>query len=385
MTILDASEAVDLSGRTELADGEARIRIAFVISDLRRAGAEKQLVMLATALDPARYQIDILLLKETNAFEAELRGSAITTHALKRRGPSDVGVVWRLYRALRRLQPNIVHSYLFFANVLSVLAARAAGVPTVIVSQRCSYEATLPGFWRRLARLSHRLADRVVVNSRAVLHEERAAGLPETLLVCIPNGILPPSTTSAATRPLLGLPDGLLAVSVGQFTPEKGYGSLIRAWAIVSGAQPDARLILVGDGPLRASLEREARQLGLGDRVLFVGFRHPVEPYLAAADLVVSSSISEGMPNAILEAMVLGRAAVVTSAGGLPELVVDGVTGHVVPPGDAAALAHALTGLLADPALRERFGAAARERAHVHFSVERMVDATEAVYAAPRR
>lgn len=356
-----------------------RTRVLFLINDLSRAGAETQLVELTLALDRRTYDPSILLLKSRNDFGDRLAAAGVTVIPLRRRGFWDVHVLWRLYREIRRSRPQLFHSYLYLSNLLGSLAARAAGVPGVIASQRSSYEATLTPLVRRVARLSHRLADRVIANSRAAFDEERAAGAPAERLVHVPNGV-PFASGPRPDRATLGLPEGPLVLCLGQLEDVKGHRHLLEAWVAVRRSRPEARLVLVGDGPRRSRLEAQARRLGLADSLAFLGFRAPSDPYVAACDVLVQPSLTEGMPNAVLEAMARGRPVVASGVGGLLELVKDGETGLLVPPGEPEPLAAALLRLLGDLAFRASLGEAGRRRVEAHFSVEAMTRATEAVY-----
>ncbi len=357
-----------------------RTRVVLVINDLRRAGAETQLVRLATGLDPARYDASIVLLKSQNDFDADLRAARIPVVALGRSSRWDFGVVWRLRRQLRLTSPNVVNSFLSFANLVSVLAARPLAGSALVLSQRSSYEATMTPFWRGVARWAHRQADGVVVNSAAVWREEIAAGFTPERIRHVPNGIRTPMNPEPRPRPSLGLPPTPLVVCVAQFAPEKGHRDLIAAWSSVREARPDAILVLVGDGALRSAIEGQIAAQGLQGAVRLVGHQQGAEPFLAAADVVVLPSHTEGMPNVVLEAMALGRPIVATAVGGIPELIDSGVSGTLVPASRPEALADALRAVLADPALAAALGERARARA-ADFSVERMVAATEACYA----
>lgn len=368
--------------------GERPLRVLFVINDLARAGAETQLVELVLRLDPRRFDRRIVLLKERNDFADRLSAAGIPVHPLRRRGWWDLGLFWRLGRSMRAWRPDVVHSHLFLSNTVTAPVARLAGVPTLILSQRCSYDATVPPHWRRVARWTHRLADRVLVNSRAALEEERRAGADASRLIYIPNGITQPDGPTSS-RGDLGLPDGPLVVSVGQLEELKGHHDLVAAWPEVAHAHPTARLALVGDGPRRSALEAQARILGVEDSVLFLGSRPDGRRYAAAADVFVQPSLTEGMPNAVLEAMAAGRPVVATGVGGTPELVIDGVTGVLVAPAEPEALARAIRILLDDAARRERLGAAAALRAREAFSADAMRAEVERAYvaagAAPER
>jgi glycosyltransferase involved in cell wall biosynthesis len=355
------------------------LRLLFVINDLARAGAETQLVALALALDPARYDRRIVVLKERNDFADALAAAGIPVVALRRRGWPDLGVALRLWGEMRRFRPDIVHSFLFLGNLLAAFVGRLAGVHWIVVSQRCSYDATLPPFWRHVARLSHRLADCVVVNSRAALAEERDAGFPSSRLVHVPNaarlGVFPDEGA-------LGPSSGPQVVAVGQLEAVKGHRFLIEAWPTVRRAHPDACLVLVGEGSARRALGEQARSLGVADAVDFAGFRSPADAFIAGGDVLVQPSLTEGLPNAVLEAMVAGRPVIASRVGGVPELVVDGETGLLVPPADPDALARAIIALLDDPDLRARLGAAGARRARTMFSLDSVRAAVEAVYGA---
>jgi glycosyltransferase involved in cell wall biosynthesis len=363
-----------------VAGPDGRTRVLFVINDLARAGAETQLVALALALPAARYDVRVVLLKRRNDFAEALASAGIPVVALDRKGPVDVSAVLRLAREVRRFRPHVLHSYLFPANLLAALVGRLARVPRVVVSQRSSYEATLRSPWRGLARLGHRLADRVIVNSRAALAEEIAAGCPPSLLVHVPNAAPPAGPEGPGASD--GVPSPGFVLSLGQLDSRKGHRVMIAAWPAVRRAHPEARLLLVGDGPCRRDLEAQARALGVEASVTFAGFRTPAHPFVAASRLLVQPSLTEGMPNAVLEAMAAGRPVVASRTGGVPELVVPEETGLLVAPGDPDALAAAIVRVLSDPDAAARMGAAGAARARTLFSIEAVRRAIEDVYAA---
>jgi glycosyltransferase involved in cell wall biosynthesis len=366
------------------ADPEGRTRLLYVINDLARAGAETQLVALACALPRDRYEARIVLLKERDDFADVLAGAGIPVVALRRGGPADLGVAFRLAREVRRFRPHVVHSFLFPANLLAAAVGRAAGVPRIVVSQRSSYDASLPAPWRWIARLGHRLAHRVVVNSRAALAEEIAAGVSASLLVHVPNAAVGPQGAERSRSD--GVPDGPFVLSLGQLDERKGHHVLVAAWPDVVRARAGARLVLVGDGPCRAELESQARALGVTTSVIFAGFRGDPDAFVAACTMLVQPSLTEGMPNAVLEAMAAGKPVVASRVGGIPEIVLDGETGALVPGGDPRALAGAILALLDDPGRAARLGLAGAARARAHFTIDSVRAAMEEVYgtADPR-
>jgi glycosyltransferase involved in cell wall biosynthesis len=182
----------------------------------------------------------------------------------------------------------------------------------------------------------------------------------------------------AEARSALGLPaDGALLVAVGNLYPVKDHATLLRAAARLDGA----RVAIAGRGGEEANLRRLAEELGLAPRLHLLGVRDDVERVLAAADVFVQCSRSEGLPLSLLEAMAASRPVVVTRVGGMPDAVLDGEAGCVVPPGDPAALAAAIAQLLADRDRAAALGRAARARAEAEFSVEAMLERYRALYA----
>ena len=310
-----------------------------------------------------------------------LAAAGIPVVALHRRGPTDLGVAFRLAREVRRFRPHVVHSFLFPANLVAAVVGRAAGVPRVVVSQRSSYDSCLPAPWRQVARLGHRLAHRVVVNSRAALAEEIAAGAPSSLLVHVPNAVVDPTIRRGAVEPRPeGVPDGPFVLSLGQLDVHKGHRVLVAAWPEVVRARPGARLVLVGDGPCRTDLESQARALGVTPSVSFAGFRAAAGAFVAACTMLVQPSLTEGMPNAVMEAMAAGKPVVASGVGGIPELVLDGETGVLVPAGDPRALAAAIVALLDDPGRAARLGGAGAARVRAQFTLDSVRGAIEVVY-----
>jgi glycosyltransferase involved in cell wall biosynthesis len=167
---------------------------------------------------------------------------------------------------------------------------------------------------------------------------------------------------------------------IGRLSREKGHRTLLRAMSTVVRSVPEARLQICGDGPERSAIVRRAEANGLAENVVLLGFVQDVRPLLAAADVFVMPSLSEGLGVAVLEAMAMGKPVVTTDAGGLPEAVSEGETGMVVPAGDAEALAEAMTALLENPMHAREMGLAGRQRALSHFDRPRIVDRVVAHY-----
>jgi L-malate glycosyltransferase len=238
---------------------------------------------------------------------------------------------------------------------------------------------------RALGRWALSGADLVVANSEAVrqsvLSSER---LPASKVLVVPNGVSVPRFTGPrddAFGSALGLPPaGPVIAVVANLRRYKGVDVFLAAWPEVLRHFPKATALLVGDGPMRQALERCATELGVTGAVRFLGTRRDIPALLSVADLVVHPSLEEGLPNAVLEAMAAGKAVLATSAGGTPEVVLDGETGRLVPAGDPAVLTQGMLWCLRHPGETERYGEAARQRVREHFAVETMVGRHVAIY-----
>lgn len=356
------------------------VPILYLITELSTGGAQAALLRLLKRLDRGHFSPTVVCLYNGDgAVAQEIRALGVQVFDAHMRHKADLPALLRLYRHIRRVRPTILHTSLFHANLPGRILGRLAGVPIVICSERTM---AMEREWRyRLNRWTIMLVDRVIavsanVRDFCVSH----IGLPAEKLVVIPNGVeLPeqPLLSRQEARARLGLPlDTLLVGAVSRLDPVKGVDCLLQAFSRVD----DAHLIVVGDGPERAALEASAARLDIALRVYWAGFQRDIFRWLPAFDVFVQPSFHEGLPNTVLEAQACGLPVVATAVGGTPEVVVDGVTGLLVPPRDPDALAQAITRLLNDPDLRHAMGQAGRERVEKHFSVEQMVRQTEALY-----
>lgn len=303
-------------------------------------------------------------------------------------------LLWRL-----RARYEVLHCHQMISPMtVGLLARLLARRPLVVMPHRSGpigdvgvLTRTRPLTGRPRLLAARRWVDAFVCISPAIAEELRAIGVPAARLWPIANGVdldrLRPvdAARRAALRGELGLPAGPLAVYAGRLVPEKGLDVLLAAWPAVLRELPTAHLALVGEGEQRAALEAQAAGLGLGGQVSFTGGRDDVAPMLQAADLFVLPSYAEGLPVALLEAMACGLPAVATAVDGTVEVLEDGVTGWLVPPGDAAALARGLAAGLGSadaPARGERGRAQVARRYSLEQVVARYLDLYRAV--APR-
>jgi L-malate glycosyltransferase len=296
----------------------------------------------------------------------------------------DLAAAWRLSRVLKQMHPALIHAHDPHALGLAAMAlaiAEPSPRPLLVASRR--EEHRLPH--TSLTRWHLSQADCFIANCAAIRERVVADGVPRSKTTVVHEGVdvdriakMPPGDVHGAFY----LPHGCPVIgSVAPLIPGKGQHHLIEAAAAVIRQVPDARLIIVGGGSLRESLEKQIHDRHLERHVLLAGFRWDAVEMTKGFDLFAMSSISEGMCIALVDAMAAGKAGVATSVGGIPEVMADGETGYLVPPRDSAALAAKLVLLLKDAELRERMGAAAQVRARDYFTVERMVTGTAAVYA----
>lgn len=288
----------------------------------------------------------------------------------------------RLIHQLRALRPTVVHAHLTtpFACRFVLIAAALARVPAVVATAHLLIrESSVDRSARQ--RLLVWAVDRYIAVSKHVASTLRdGLGVPSSKIRTVSNGVqlarFDRLTPNRLRHHLTGGADVPVALTVARLHPQKGLEFLLDAARQV----PDVVFLVAGDGPQRAALEQEACALGLGARVRFLGFRSDIPELLANCDLVVLPSLYEGLPVSVLEAMAAGKPVVATSVDGTDEVVEDGRTGLLVPPGDARALAAAIRRLIDDDALARRLGAASRAHVAAHFTAQTMVDRVANVY-----
>jgi glycosyltransferase involved in cell wall biosynthesis len=295
----------------------------------------------------------------------------------------------RLARFLRRERVDILHVHLFEPSVVGLLAGAVARTPMCVLTRHYSdYHTRIHKRWHvKLDQMCTRLSDVVIaVSQHTGEHLVEVEGAPREKVAVIVNGIdfdrvRPSEGGRERVRQELGIGDGHLMLIVARLHPEKGYDQLFAALPELKARVSAPFLLAVaGTGAMEGAFREKARALGCESVVRFLGFRRDVADLMVAADLVVLPSLAEAFGLALAEAVYLGVPVVATRTGGIPEIVRDGVDGVLVPPGDVAALAAALAGLLNDPARRRGLSGQGRERVVREFSFEDMVRAYERVY-----
>lgn len=292
-----------------------------------------------------------------------------------------------LARLIRDSGFDIVHIHSQEAGLPGRLVARLAGAPRLVYTPQTLdiRRARWHGLYRLIERALARLTDALVSVNEADRQRLIRWHIPPQKIVTIPNGIdlaaFSGPVDRAGLRAELGLdPAGPLVMQVGRLSAQKAPLAFVRGAALVLDRQPETQFALVGEGPLRNDVAAEIGRLGLARRVHLLGWRERAARLLATADLATLTSCWEGTPYALLEAMAWARSVVATAVNGCPEIVVEGQTGFLVPPGDVAAWAEAVATLLADGERAGAMGARGRQRVEECFTLERTVAGVEALY-----
>jgi glycosyltransferase involved in cell wall biosynthesis len=363
-----------------------RITVLNLIGSLRIGGAEQQVVSLAPLFDRERFRIIVCAMQPGGGLRDRLDQAGVEYACLNYRVRSCIPAMLRFISLLRREKVDILHTHMYTASKFGRIAGVLAGVPVMIATDH-GHDP-----WKRWWHVAF---DRVLLKhtdlrigvSQDVADAIRACeNPPPEKLAMIPNGVdperfKPDEAERNAVRAGLGIADDeVLVGAVGRLVEPKALHILIEAVSQLAQTMSQVRLVLVGDGPLRSELEKQAADLGISDRVLFAGMRMDIPAVLSAIDVYVMSSKSEGLPVSLLEAMSAEKPVVATKVGGIPEAVTDRREALLVQPNDPSALADAINEVISDPELAAQLGRRARERVTSAYSVAATARALEQVY-----
>lgn len=372
-----------------------RLRIAYVTASLDLGGSERQMVNLATRLPRDRFAPEFVLLTGRGplADVAETAGIPIQTLGWHRgdvpfRRVRRVGDVARYVSFMRRRRFHVIDAWLFHAYALASATRDLTATPIVIAGRRSlsDFKEDFNIVNRSLDALARRRADAIVANGdavrRDVLRRERL--LPRRVDV-IRNGITPALDMAAETRASLRAswgfaPEHVVVGTVANYKSGKGLESIVDLAGRMRHDLPNLRFVFVGEGPLRSRIESRIASNGLTRRIVLHGHAADARALYGAFDIGLQASGSEGLPNAVLEAAAAGLPLVATDAGSTDEIVLDGVTGFLVPVNDEAAMLERLRQLAISPDLRAALGAAGRDRTVAVFGIDRFVAETVALY-----
>jgi glycosyltransferase involved in cell wall biosynthesis len=369
---------------------ESAIKIIFVITGTGVGGAEKMLYYTIKGLNPARYTARLCSLKKKGEVACRLEEQGLEVYSLNMRDEANLAgwldslrALVLLVRYFIRERPAVVHSFLFRANILARIAGYLTGVPVIISSVRVMGGEMK---WQHfIDRVTAFMADHFVAVSNGVKeHLMRNAHLPERTVSTIYNGVVVGNSAGfdlSALMNQIGLnADERILMTAGRLHRQKGYDLLLEALSVVQKSFSGVKLLILGEGEEEKSLKKLAHSLEISEKVLFLGLRSDVDRLLQCCEMFVLTSRWEGFPNVLLEAMAAGKPVVATAVGGVRELVVDKVTGILVPPQDETALADAIMLLLSDKERALAMGAAGRERVLQRFGMDAMLSKTEALY-----
>ncbi|MFI5178555.1 MAG: glycosyltransferase [Vicinamibacterales bacterium] len=365
---------------------DGRIRVVYLTHTLGVGGAEELILNVVTRLPRDRYEPIVCCFENPPG----PMGPEIAAHGIP---VVPLGITpgwrhplawWTILKYLRRVRPHVVHTFMLPASLYGRSAAIAAGVPVVVGTEVNIYERKQ---WHHIIaeRLLARASACIVASAESVKRAYvRQLGIDPDAVRVVYNAVnwnrLDATETPADVRRQLGIPGSRLVVGVvATLQDKKGHRVLLDAFA-QTPALADVWLMLVGDGPLRPSLEAYATTLGLRDRVTFCGTRRDLGNLLPAMDVFALPSLWEGLPLALILAMGAGRPVVATRLAGIPEVVTDGDSGLLVEPGDSAAIGAALARLCGDAALRARMGGAARAAVLERFGADAYSEAVTRIY-----
>jgi glycosyltransferase involved in cell wall biosynthesis len=371
------------------------VKLVMVVTGLGVGGAERQIVALAHRFQALGSSIVVVTLIEPGPLKEELTKVQIPVYSLgMKRGIPGPGAIWRLAKIVRREKPEIVHAHMFHANILARVSRLLwRHIPLVCAIRNVNEVSSRSTNWNDKTwrddayRFTNFLTQKTtaVCDTCARRYIEIGAFRPDQI-VSIPNGIVVAkfardTESGARLRTELGLEGKIVGLMVSRMEPPKDHALLLRAWAAALQKNSQLHLVFVGDGPDRGELEKLAASLNITAHVSFMGIRKDVRPFLSMADFFLLITIMEGMPVSVLEAAAASLPAIASSAGGIPEVINDGKTGFLVPPGDLARLIEAI-GTMASlpPAERAAMGAAARELISTRYDFELMTQSYLEVY-----
>lgn len=368
------------------------MRLLWLIDSLTVGGAESLLIPLARRIDRGAYDLRICCLTtiEGNAVEQELRKEGVSITNLGARNLRDVRAFRGLLRLLREERIELMHAHLTYASIWGALASRITGVPVVATLHVAPPQEGRASIRDRIMRFAlDRWSAGVIAVSDALRRRYLGGGgIDAKKLMVVHNGIEverfrgdADEARATLMRELDIPPAAKIVVTVSVLRPGKGIEVLLDAIPHIVRAVPDACFVIVGDGPMRGAWSERARELGVERHVRWAGYRNDVAAILPGCDLFVLPSLDDAFPTVLMEALAAGVPLVATEVGGIPEIVTPGLTGTLVPAGDAMRLAEEVAEMLADEETLRRMRGAARDAASQRFSTGAWLQRLDQVYA----
>ena len=359
------------------------------------SGGEKVLFDLAMSMEERGHEVSVVC-PDPGQLPDELRKAGIESTIIPFHKTYDIRAARRLAQFIKSKKIDVLHSHGMLTNIISRVAGKMANVPVSVSTEHLTMELGRGGrstetierlkarYYRMLDNYTSRYNQQVIAVSNAVRDDLVEQGIPVSRITVIQNGINIPDIDPAAGNRIrleLGIkPEETVVGAVGRLSPQKDYPTLLRAFKEVNKSCPDAVLMIAGEGHLRKNLEKLADDLGIGERVKFLGYRSNVLEIVSSFDIYVLSSLWEGLPLAVLEAMAMEKPVVATSVPGTAEAVNEGETGFLVPLRDYQSLSRRLIYLADNPDKARLMGEAGRRRWKDCFSLTRVIDEHESLY-----
>lgn len=365
------------------------MKILHLISSGGLFGAERVILNLATQLKEGTSTVGALHNRHNPHLEIIQAAERLElkTTVFDSQGQCDVKTVLQIKKFLTENQVDILHTHNYKSDILGFLAARLAGKRWVATNHVWHGTDAKMRFYERLDAIVLKFTDKVIAVSEEIKDGLIKRGFRPERVQVIPNGIdivpFQEKFQKLELRRSLGIqPHETVVVIVGRLAKEKGHGVFLDAAASIIRERKDSKFLIVGDGPLRQELTKRVSEMELTDSVIFAGIRQDMPAVYAMSDIMVNSSFIEGMPMTILEAMASQIPVVATAVGGVPQIVIDGQTGLLVPPGDAGALAERILFLINNPNHARSLAIKAREFVQSNYSLEKMTSKYRMVYKA---
>ena len=365
---------------------EKRPKILQIITGIDVSGAENHLLSLVRGLDKSRYDIAVAYLKGNGELKGEFEKIGISPIYIGMRFNYDITALWKLYSLIRKNRYDIVHTHLFHADIYGVLAAFLAKTPVIVSSEHNEGRFLKKKLYSFLHRWTSLRCHKLIAISEQVKKYMITTGIRDANKIeVVYYGLDWTRYDSLGDLSYIGKEFNIdqeenLIGTVARLTEQKGLNYLLEAFARVLETEPKCKLIIVGRGGLEKQLKDLSRKLGIEDKVIFTGFRKDIPEIMSSIDIFVLPSLWEGLGLVLLEAMAAKKPIVATNVSAIPEIVLDGKTGILVPPSNAEALADGILRLVKQRNLAKTMGETGRERLEVHFGIEKMVKRVERIY-----
>lgn len=371
-----------------------RTKVLYLVNEFADGSSNNLILTLIEGMDHERFEFYVGGLKSIGGpMEARFRtaGATVANFGMSP-GRLGLGLVRQIARAVDAHAIDLVHTHVMRPDILGGIAARLSPRRPAVLSTKhnmayvrgqTAWRARNLVYWPTMRASTHIVTVTEALRQQAITRLHLRPDRVTTIYNGIDADHFYQPDAREATRADLGIePDAFVMTYTGRLIGGKGIEDLLRATARLAPHHPEARALIVGAGVLDAPLKQLAGELGITDQTVFSGFRRDIPAVLAASDVFVLPSFSEGLPLSLLEAMAARKPVVASRVGGIPEVVVDGETGLLIEPGDVPGLAAALASLMDDPARSQRIGTQGQQHVQDHFSVDRMVAQYQALYAA---